>query len=120
MPIEAMSGDETDHHMGINRYIVTTLPWRAAWIHEWMLVFDRLHLYSRFSDTGRATRGAFPHVRILGTGERIDRHCITPPIGLPRNFYCPQWLSQQTPEFIDSLEMAEEIDLQFSEILIRW
>lgn len=119
MPVEAISGDESDHHQGINRYVVTKLPWRAAWVHDWMVVFDRLHLYKRFSETGRATPGAFPHIRILGTGERVDRHCITPPIGLPSNFYCPEWLSRQTPAYVQSLEMAAPIDFTFSEKIRR-
>lgn len=116
--MEAMSGDETDHHNGKNRYIITSLPWRARWISQWMRIFDRLHLATRFQRSGRATPGAFPHIRVQYE-ERVDRSCIDPARRLPRNFYDPEWLRLQDPHYVRWLDIQPEIDLELPVELLR-
>ncbi|KAF8969051.1 hypothetical protein BDZ97DRAFT_1654284 [Flammula alnicola] len=117
IPWEAVSGDETDHRLGNNRYAITSLPWRARWIHQWMVVFDRLHLATRFQ-SGRATAGAFPRVRVANR-YREDQECATPVRGLPRNFYDPDWLLRQDKGFIRWLDIQAEIDLRIPMELLR-
>ena len=119
IPWEAMSGDETDHHSGKVRYVITSLPWRAKWIREWMAVFDQLHLATRFQESGRATAGAFPHLRVRSARHREDQICTQAVPGLPRNFYDEDWLRDQTPRTIRELRIRPEIDLRFSPLLLR-
>jgi hypothetical protein len=86
LPLEAMSGDETDHRGPECRYSITTLPWRSPAIRVWMQVFDDLHLATRFTHGNRATAGKFPHIRVHVT-ERNECHLDTAVKGLPLNFY---------------------------------
>jgi len=118
MPVGVVSGDETDHHRGRNRYAITKLRWRAPWIREWMATLDRLYLATRFTESGRATPGAFPHVRIMDGRHRPESH-DEPVRGLPKNFYDPIWLSEQSAPYIEWLDIRPPINLKFPQELRR-
>jgi hypothetical protein len=121
LPPGVVSGDETDHRGSKNRYVITSLPWRAAWIRGWMIVFDRLHLATRFTASGRATPGAFPHIRTMPPPNRLRKETNCDPVrSLPRNFYNPAWLARQSDWYLEWLDIQPEIDLNFPEELLRY
>jgi hypothetical protein len=69
-----------------------------------MKTFDQVHLSTRFNPgTGRATRGAFPHLRL--PSHRVQRHAV-PVRGLPLNFYHEDWLNT-----LDDFE-REDLNIQ--------
>jgi hypothetical protein len=116
MPLEAMSGDETDHVQGQVRYAVTRLPWRSTNIRNWLKTLDLVHLSSRFSTTGRAKRGAFPHRRTLSN--RMEQDAAPVP-GLPRNFYNPIWLGTLDKHELRALDVQDEVDLTLSPAVLK-
>lgn len=120
IPWEVVSGDETDHYKGEVKYVRTSLPWRAKWIRQWMEIFERLHLATRFSESGRATPGAFPHIRVNSSRYREDQVFAQPVRHLPRSFYDPDWLSQQNEMLIHWLDIQPAVDLTFSVLLQRF
>ncbi|KAG2112784.1 hypothetical protein BD769DRAFT_1364334 [Suillus cothurnatus] len=87
---EVMSSDEAEHRGGKTRYLVTKMPWRSPEVTDFLRVFDKLHLSTRFKTNGGARRGAFPH-------HRYPSSCIdtkpSPVPGLPKNFYDEIWFS---------------------------
>lgn len=117
LSFQGMSGDESDHADGEERYAYTNLPWRnpATEVKQWFKNFDYLHLSTRFTADDRATSGKFPHIRINST--RIERHA-TPVPGLPRNFYDPVWLERMDDFQVRELDVQPSIDLSFSQKML--
>ncbi|KAF9039790.1 hypothetical protein BJ165DRAFT_1530814 [Panaeolus papilionaceus] len=98
------------------RYI-TTLTWRAKAVRTFMGHLDLLYLSLRYPDGENPTPGKFPV-------QRLHPLTLTPPAaarmekahddvvpGLPINFYCEEWLKEQTPEQIAKLHAVEAVDL---------
>jgi hypothetical protein len=116
LTLDAMSGDETDHTHGQVRYAVTKLPWRSTAVKGLLKTLDLVHLSSRFSSTGRAKRGAFPHRRTLSS--RIEQDA-TPVRGLPRNFYDPDWLHTLGKHERRALNVQDEVDLSLEPAVLK-
>lgn len=111
MPLEAMSGDETDHENGEARYAITQLPWRNPAIRSWFRTFDHLHLSTWFGTDDRALPGRFPHHRV--ESRRIET-CSNAVCGLPINMYNPDWLETLDPFEVRHLSIQPELNLSFS------
>jgi hypothetical protein len=118
LPLEAMSGDETDHRGPDRRYNITTLSWRSPAIRAWMQVLDDLHLSTRFTQGKRTTAGKFPHARVQALG-RNERHLDVPVKGLPSNFYNPDWLSSLDDYDRKDLRIQPAVDLTFTSGILR-
>jgi hypothetical protein len=116
LTLEAMSGDETDHVQGQVRYALTRLPWRSTAIKTWLKTLDLIHISSRFSSTGRAKRGAFPHRRIPSNRIEYD---ATPVRGLPRNFYDPIWFRALDKHERSSLRVGDKVDLTLTPAVLK-
>ena len=117
LTVDVMSGDETAHEGGKVWYAVTKLKWWNPAVHAWMTTLDRLHLSTRFTAAGRASRGAFPHIRIPSSrSKHVDP--VVP--GLPINFYNPAYLRQLDGPQRDNLCMQNEFDMTFTPQIIRY
>ena len=106
-----MSADEGDHVNGEFRYVITNPPWRASKVAEFMKVFDKIHLSSRFTSMDRPKRGAFPHRRF--PSRRVD-HSSKPVPALPVNFYEPTWLNSLSEFELRELDAQPLVDLSFT------
>ena len=106
LPIDVCSGDESAHELGENQYAITNMEWQAPEVLNVFRILDRLHLSTRFR-CGRATQGAFPHIRIKS--ERVD-HCEAP-VGLPSNFYSPEYLVRLQAFQVENLRMTPAIHM---------
>ena len=93
------------------RYVITNLPWRAPRVAEFMKVFDKIHLSSRFTSMDRPKRGAFPHRRI--PSRRVD-HSSKPVPALPINFYERTWLDSLSEFELQELNVQPPFDLSFT------
>jgi hypothetical protein len=113
---DAMSGDETDHGHGQVRYAMTKVLWRSTALKSCLKTLDLVHLSSRFSSTGRAKRGAFPHRRTPSS--RIE-HDATPVHGLPRNFYDPIWLGTLDKHERRALNVQKDFDVTFTPSVLK-
>jgi hypothetical protein len=113
LSFQGMSGDESDHSDGQERYACTYLPWRnpAPEVKQWFKNFDYLHLSTRFTADDRATSGKSPHIRI--NSDRKEQHAA-PVSSLPRNFYDPVWLATMDEFEVMELDIQPPIDLSFS------
>jgi hypothetical protein len=116
MPLEGMSGDETDYGSSRPRYAITRLPWRNQSVQPWLRTFDRLHLSTRFGTDDRATPGQFPHPRV--NSRRIEPYAKPVP-GLPLNFYDPDWLEPLDKFERKELDIGPNVDLGFSSQILR-
>lgn len=117
MPVDVMSGDESDHRRGERRYIVKTLEWRNPAISSWLLTFDALHLSTRFNTTNTSKRGNFPVHRIRNTNRPAVASEAVP--GLPSNFYNKRWLETLDQFEHMALSMKPPINLSFSPYIQR-
>lgn len=117
MPVDAMSGDETDHRTGEVRYIVVKYEWRSSELDDWLKTFDFLHLSTRFTPEGRARRGKFPRPRIRNTAR--PARLGNPVSGLPENFYDSQWLAGLESYEREELDIQPPIDLSFTPYITR-
>ncbi|KAI6023399.1 hypothetical protein EDC04DRAFT_2900484 [Pisolithus marmoratus] len=108
LPLDAMSGDETDHQPGQKRYAITKLTWRSQVATEWLRVFDLVHPSTQFNCNGRAKRGAIPHTRI--PSRRVEMSSQPVP-QLPSNFYDAAWLLTLDNDAKTKLKMLPEVDL---------
>lgn len=118
MPLEAMSGDETDGPPGAWRYVVTNLRWRSddAEVKTWFRTFDHLHMSTCFTTNDRPTPGAFPHPRVQS--RRIETN-DTPVAGLPVNFYNRNWLKSLERFELDKLDVQPAVDLGFTQAILK-
>jgi len=117
-----MSGDESEHSeekqsREHRKFIVIRPAWRSPEVIPWLKVIDDAHLDSRFSESGRATRGNWVRHRVRSS-TRVDEMC-SPVVGLPENFYDEQWLGQLSPTELEALEMQEEVNLQHDPSLVE-
>ncbi|KAF6759027.1 hypothetical protein DFP72DRAFT_844793 [Ephemerocybe angulata] len=120
------SGDETDtEHGEPKRVIITTLPWRAKWMRLWMQEIDDLYKAGRFEGRLKATVGNFPHSRFEPGKLDPTKEVLTearhfkPVAGLPRNFYCEDWLKTLDEGHVRALEMKEEMLFELPPCLAR-
>lgn len=109
-----MSGDEseaseTNRSRGHRRFFVVRPAWRSPKVTPWLQVIDDVHLESRFSESGRASRGNWVRHRVRSG--KVD-HARPPVIGLPRNFYDEEWLGGLSRTELEALEMQEEVSLE--------
>ncbi|KAH9921094.1 hypothetical protein B0H21DRAFT_701777, partial [Amylocystis lapponica] len=116
IPYTAMSGDESQPETG--RYVVTRLPWRSVQAEEWLMVFDWMHLSTRFNANRKPNSGRFPHRRSRGS-QRIESECNPVP-GLPKNFYDQAWLNGLPEDDQIELRMQPEVDLTHSEAVRKY
>jgi hypothetical protein len=93
------------------RYVIVNPPWCATNIAEFMKVFDKIHLSSRFTSMDRPKRGAFPHRRF--PSRRVDRSSEPVP-SLPVNFYEPIWLNSLSEFKLCELDVQPPVDLSFT------
>ncbi|KAL4260737.1 hypothetical protein AB1N83_008542 [Pleurotus pulmonarius] len=121
MPMEVVSGDETDHGPSSNRrlynktvqerYAITNHPWRSLEVKQWFRTFDALHMATRFTLDDRAGPGRFPHIRI--ESGRVSKKSRPVP-GLPRNFYNPDFLRSLNDHDLETLNPQADFNLSFS------
>ena len=120
---EAMSDDETDSEFEPQRtrpkqYIIRRPEWRNWVVEPWLRTYDHLHLSTRFTSDGSPTPGCFPHTRVQVTDSATVAGKA--PAGLPRNFYCSNWLKKLTGLEISRLKLRPEIELLFSPEILRY
>ncbi|KAF4579453.1 hypothetical protein EYR40_000378 [Pleurotus pulmonarius] len=110
MSHEVMSGDESDNDMGV--FAIKVLPWRSkdTKVLNWFRTLDHLYLSTRFTSADKPKSGPFPHKRVVTS--RID-HESSPPKGLPKNFYDPNYLSSLDAQEREQLEIRDAVDLSF-------
>ena len=116
-----MSGDESDRpeERGTKehrKFFVVRPAWRSPEVTPWLRVIDDTHLDSRFSESGRASRGNWVCHRVHS--RRVD-HMRPPVIGLPRNFYDEEWLGRLSQIELEALEMQGGISLEHNPGLMR-
>lgn len=84
-----------------------------------MDVVDKLHLSIRFPDGKHPTTGSFPLQRFIPPFPIIDNEAPVP-IGLPENFYNPEWLARQ-PDFMQiTLKIKPPMDLTFDDQILEF
>lgn len=116
-----MSGDESDRSeerqtREHRSFFVVSPAWRSPEVVPWLQVIDNAHLDSRFSESGRASRGNW--VRHRMRSDRVD-HMQSPVTGLPKNFYDKAWLCRLSQKEQEALEMQEEIELEHDPDLVE-
>ncbi|KAG9218458.1 hypothetical protein CCMSSC00406_0010037 [Pleurotus cornucopiae] len=114
MPLEAVSGDETDHAGELEGFAIKSIPWRSSSpaVIKWFRTFDALHMSTRFTLNDRAGPGRFPRVR-FEAHNRVEEHAKPVP-GLPRNFYNPDFLFSLDKYDREALDIQPDFDLSFS------
>ncbi|KAG5219357.1 hypothetical protein IMY05_C4942000100 [Salix suchowensis] len=114
MPLEAVSGDETDHAGELEGFAIKSIPWRSSSpaVIKWFRTFDILHMSTRFTLNDRAGPGRFPRVR-FDSHDRAEEHAKPVP-GLPRNFYNPDFLFSLDKYDREALDIQPDFDLSFS------
>ncbi|KAF8058574.1 hypothetical protein FPV67DRAFT_1428039 [Lyophyllum atratum] len=121
LKMKAMSGDESvfdGDASDSRRYITTKLRWRDSSVDEWLKVFDKLHLSTRFNLANEPGPGQFPHRRVVST--ELARRGDDPVKGLPRNFYDEEWLRGLNKSTRDKLNIQDAVDLSFSTEILRF
>jgi len=116
-----MSGDESDRSeegqiREHRRFFVVSLAWRSPEVTPWLQVIDDAHLDSRFSESGRASRGNWVRHRVRSS--KVD-HMRPPVTGLPENFYDKAWLGRLSQNEQEALEMQKEIRLEHDPGLVE-
>ncbi|KAF7426620.1 hypothetical protein PC9H_008989 [Pleurotus ostreatus] len=108
MPLDAMSGDESDHGVFVRK----KLPWRSpdTKVLEWFRVLDGLYLSTRFADNDKPIPGAFPAQRLLPNGILYDANPVP---RLPINLYDPAYLNGLDEYGMARLAPQKAIDLSF-------
>ncbi|OCH85279.1 hypothetical protein OBBRIDRAFT_740156 [Obba rivulosa] len=94
--VDGMSSDESEQEDKHNKvhYHVLIKPWRSPQVTPWLRAFDAVYFRSRINSTGGNTRGAFPHMRMIGPRVSSARGAVP---GLLLNAYSPSWLVQLGP-----------------------
>lgn len=116
-----MSGDESDHSEERQRrkhrkFFVVRPAWRSPEVAQWLQVIDDAYIDSRFSQSGRASRGNWVRRRVRSG--RVDRTRL-PVIGLPRNFYDEEWLEHLSQTELEALRMQGEVSLEHDPSLVE-
>ena len=116
-----MSGDESDRSeerqtREHRKFFVVRPAWRSPEVTHWLRVIDDVHLDSRFSESGRASRGNWVRHRVPSS--RVD-HMRPPVIGLPKNFYDEEWLGNLSQMESEALEMQEGVSLEHDSGLVE-
>jgi hypothetical protein len=113
--VDGMSSDESDHEnmSGMPQFRIVKKPWRNPTLSPWLRVFDSIHRYSRFRPVRRTTRGAQPHIRLLGN--KVDDSCPAV-IRLPGNAYNSAWLEMLDTYDREILEADEDEIYDFSHL----
>ena len=116
LPHTICSGDETVHEGGKLRYAITSTEWRAPVLRFVFRILDRLHLSTRFTADHRATRGAFPHIRV--PSNRKDYR--GPPGMLPANMVDFVYLNRLEQHEKARLMLQAEATISFSPAMLRY
>lgn len=116
-----MSGDESEHSeerqsRENRKFFVVRPAWRSPEVDPWLQVIDNTYLGSRFSDSGRASRGNWVRHRVRSG--RLD-YARPPVIGLPKNFYDEEWLGHLSQLELEALGMQEEVSLEHDPSLVE-
>lgn len=122
LAVGGMSGDESEHSeerqsKEHRKFIVFRPAWRSPEVTPWLQVIDNAHLDSRFSESGRATRGNWVRHRVRSS-TRVD-DIRRPVIGLPKNFYDEEWLEHLSQTELEALEMQGEVNLEHDPSLVE-
>ena len=117
-----ISGDETDtgkksRNSEQPRYKIVKLEWRSKKLTRILRTLDLLHLAKRrFTDSGRATSGAWPRTRI----ESRLKDDSTAVKGLPKNCYARDWLALQDERTVVGLDMKKKTKLKIPKKVLKW
>jgi len=108
-----MSSDESTIELSTNQltYTVVKPEWRHPDLHNWLRVFDQLHLRNHINSWSVDKRGTFPHIRALSQKVRKKAHA---PPGLPINAYDPKWLEGREPLYLKHVLCPKEEQYTFS------
>ena len=118
---DAMSGDETDtEYKGTRtkgrkpqpRYTTLRPDWRNPDVESWLRTLDHIHLWTRFTTDDKVTPGRFPHIRVPPPTKLVVIQAKVP-IGLPQNWYSPEWLKKRTALERKHLKMKPAVKLLF-------
>ncbi len=112
---DRMSGDESDHANGHQRYVVRKLNWRLSEVTSVLRVLDALALVCHWDGNGWPKPGKFPHVRT--NSDRLETR--EPVHNLPRNFYDSDWLNTLDKYECQALNMGKLVELALSSWLLR-
>ena len=117
-----VSGDETDTGKNARkqsdrpRYKIVALEWRSKKLTRILRTLDLLHLAKRrYSDSGRATSGAWPRTR-------VESHLTadSPAVrGLPKNCYSREWLSMQDERTRLGLNVKKKVSLKIPKTVLE-
>ena len=116
-----ISGDETDtgkkaQSSGQPRYKIVKLEWRSKKLTRILRTLDLLHLAKRrYSDSGRATSGAWPRVRVE-SHLKEDSPVVK---GLPKSCYSKDWLALQDERTIVALEIQKKTKLKVPKNILK-
>lgn len=83
-----------------------------------MDVLEKLHLSIRFPDGKHPTTGSFPLQRIIPPYPIIDDEAPVA-IGLPENFYDPEWLAIQSEHRRNLLKIKPPMDMKFDDQILE-
>lgn len=116
-----ISGDETDTGKKARsseqlRYKSVKLEWRSKKLTRILRTLDLLHLAKRrYTDSGRATSGAWPRTRVE------SRLTEDPPVvkGLPKNCYAREWLALQDERTIVDLDIKKKMKLKIPKSALK-
>lgn len=115
IPVDAMSGDETDYMDGKPYLINTKCHWRSKEGDDLFDICDALYMSTRFRSDERPTNGRFPDPRTAST--RPDARPA--PAGLPSNLYDAQYLFGLTDEEKRKLDMRPDFSFLIPVELLR-
>ncbi|RXW22339.1 hypothetical protein EST38_g3508 [Candolleomyces aberdarensis] len=116
------SGEDTDDE---GEDAITSLPWRAPGIRNFMQTIDRLYLALRFPLNAQASHGNFPKARYNPLSLNPPRQMKDDPYrcdvvpGLPVNFYNPAWLNSLGPMERATVNPADPISLSIPKNVTR-
>lgn len=112
--IDAMSLDEGEA-TGNKPCTVFNDLWRNPEVKIWVDTHSRLYYHTRWNGVNYG-RGPLPRRRVQTSRIISHRHA---PIGLPFNFYNPDWYNSLDPVEQRRLEPKPAVDLSFSPRISR-
>lgn len=102
---KCMSSDESSKEDGVTVYRVSKKAWRDDIMTLWLRTLDALHRRDRYNEANSSTRGAAPHLRVMGT--RTSKRA--PPPHLPINAFKPSYLRSLTEYDRELLHVQAEV-----------
>ncbi|KAI0069363.1 hypothetical protein K474DRAFT_1714334 [Panus rudis PR-1116 ss-1] len=98
------------------KYNIVQLTWRSKKLTALLRALDALHIYTRFSNGHKPSRGNWPRRREKSA---LVDHSRAAPKGLPRNCYDKTWLKHLTPIEKKQLNAGRKINLKLPPKLQR-